>query len=206
MQYAVQDTVMIGNQRCPKILRVQGKVQAGDSLTGKAIFVGNSYLSPVFDFDLAANESQNFEVVRPLNWPTQMAPTLAIGPGAPNTELKTMALQQGFNITYGAEQKVLMFPRQTINLSCEIPTYTPAVQGPGQIQMLPNHTGGGGSPTDLQQLPQQPTPIVPKTPTNRLPTPGKSVQPLNPAKPQAVNPRGEPQKLQEIQKKSKQTE
>lgn len=68
MYYLIQERAQVGNQFCPVKVRLVGTIKTRGARQGKAIFVGDSYLSPTFNFDLTANAQQQFITDRVINW------------------------------------------------------------------------------------------------------------------------------------------
>jgi hypothetical protein len=68
MYYLIQERANFGNQSCPIKVRFVGTVKTNGARQGKAIFVGNQYLSPAFNFDLAEQAQQQFIADRTINW------------------------------------------------------------------------------------------------------------------------------------------
>ena len=141
-----------GAQLCPTQVKIEGSITAGSDISGQAVFVGQS-LGDVQTQPFSINQGQTKKVthLRTLNWTVPAAATLSIGGGGSSTQLMTQQFMQGLNITGQNNQLALSYPRQPYTVSCSAGAVAPGMQVPGAgFSALPDHTGGGGAPTDLQ--------------------------------------------------------
>lgn len=143
--YLIQERAQIGNQSCPVKVRLVGTIKANSARRGKAIFVGDQYLSKTFSFDLADNSQQQFIADRTINWDLntgtpQGASHFAHGNTGGNA-LRFKDIRFGFNVsTLPAENNpttgpssmlgtapmeeytlAATTPQQNVRLQCEMP-------------------------------------------------------------------------------------
>jgi hypothetical protein len=143
--YLIQERAMVGNQSCPVKVRLIGTVKTRGARQGKAIFLGNAYLSQTFNFDLGKNAQQQFIADRTINWDLntgtpQGASHIAHGNTGGNA-LRFKDIRFGFNVstrpkannpTTGSgsmlaattsEEYTLAAstPQQQVRLQCEMP-------------------------------------------------------------------------------------
>lgn len=143
--YLIQERAMVGNQSCPVKVRLIGTVKTRGARQGKAIFVGNAYLSQTFNFDLGKNAQQQFIADRTINWDLdtgtpQGASHIAHGNTGGNA-LRFKHIRFGFNVstrpkannpttgsgsmlaTTTSEEYTLAAstPQQQVRLQCEMP-------------------------------------------------------------------------------------
>lgn len=143
--YLIQERALVGNQSCPVKIRLVGTVKTRGARQGKALFVGNAYLSQAFNFDLAANAQQQFIADRTINWDLntgtpQGASHMAHGNTGGNA-LRFKDIRFGFNVSTRAADNnpttglssllatapsedytlAATTPQQHIRLQCEMP-------------------------------------------------------------------------------------
>ena len=151
IQVRVSQTEMIKGQICPKQLQIQGKVKAGSSLQGHAVFIGSgstSYQSDEIPFALHIGDSKTFTRLRQVALPNTLGSLQAIDNGAP--VLKSISITQGMSIMDSNNQMIASTGQKSFTFDCHWPQINPGLQGSGTLGMSPDHTGGGGAPTSLK--------------------------------------------------------
>jgi len=183
--YLIQERAQVGNQSCPVTVRLVGTVKTHGARRGKAIFVGDQYLSNAFNFNLDANTQQQFMADRAINWdlnnPQQGASHLAHG-NTGGQALRFKDIRFGFNVstlpaennattgagsmlaTPPAEDYTLAAttPQQTIRLQCEqLVQNQQSLSTPSSIQLQQ-----AAMPKAKTKLPVEQT--APKAAVNRV--------------------------------------
>lgn len=122
---AAGKTVMVNGQICPSNLLLQGLVKAGSAFDGKALFLGNAFLTPPQPVSVEANKVQHLFANRALDWGgnNNAAGTLSSG-GSP-AALKSQKVRLGFNLVDAQGKLVGQTPQKEYTVTCKKPGLNP---------------------------------------------------------------------------------
>lgn len=147
----VSQTEMVKGQICPKQLQIRGKVIAGSSLQGNAVFIGSgssSYQSDEMPFSLHIGDSKTFTRLRQVAPPSTLGSLQVVDNGTP--ALKSISITQGMTIMDENNQMIATTGQKSFTFDCHWPQINPNLQGSVTLGMSPDHTGGGSAPTSLR--------------------------------------------------------
>jgi hypothetical protein len=132
---AAGKTVMVNGQICPSNLLLQGLVKAGSAFDGKALFVGNAFLTAPQPVSVGADQVQHLFANRDLDWGSgsNFSGTLASG-GNP-AALKSQKVRIGFNLADAGGKLVGQVPQKWYTVTCKKPGLNPGV-APGSADMV----------------------------------------------------------------------
>lgn len=163
-----------GDQLCPTQVEFTGTINAGSDFSGQAVFIGeNLFDLQAEPFAINKGQSKTVTRIRELTWQSPASTTLTLGGGGSAIPLMQQSVMQGLNIIgENSQTPILSAPRVPFNFSCTKGSVNPGLIGPGEIQILPDHTGGG-APTDLNSTTQtiDRSVVEPKVPTTKNRTP-----------------------------------
>jgi hypothetical protein len=128
---AAGKTVMVNGQICPSNLLLQGLVKAGSAFDGKALFLGNAFLTAPQPVSVEANKVQHLFANRSLDWGSgsNAADTLSSG-GSP-AALKSQKVRLGFNLVDAQGKLVGQTPQKEYTVTCKKPGRNPDVSQGG---------------------------------------------------------------------------
>jgi hypothetical protein len=138
----VKSKEMQSGQICPVDVILHGTIDAGSSIQGNAVFIGNDdFKSDRIAYDLHQGGRKHLFAVRTLEWPSTIN-ELHIqndGPAA----LKKVTITQGFSLINEDDKLVAVLPQQTHTFSCTYPTVNPSLPAPTTdlaVQSMPDHS------------------------------------------------------------------
>jgi len=132
---AAGKTVMVNGQICPSNLLLQGLVKAGSAFDGKALFLGNAFLTAPQPVSVGADQVQHLFANRDLDWGSggNFSGTLTSG-GSP-AALKSQKVRIGFNLADASGELVGQVPQQWYTVTCKKPGLNPGV-APNNADMV----------------------------------------------------------------------
>jgi len=146
------DTVPINGQLCPTHVNLSGELLAGYPINGKMIIYGTTLVDiHVNPIALSANQSETLNKRVKINWPNS-SNTLSVVGGTTSTALRKQTLNYGMKVTNSNNEVVEALDKKPFIISCQYPSVNPSLNGSNTLNMSPDHTGGGGAPTDLTGL------------------------------------------------------
>jgi hypothetical protein len=114
----------MGKFLCPTQLRLYGRLETIRDFTGKSIFVGPYYLSPITEIQMAKAGNRNMVGTYMMKWHEMGGKAIA-----PDAEPKKQSLTFKFNVS-NKDGKVLESVEKSIQVACaRIKTNVPAVDG-----------------------------------------------------------------------------
>ncbi|MGI1680182.1 MAG: hypothetical protein K6L75_15690 [Cellvibrionaceae bacterium] len=128
----VRETQLIQGQICPKDVVIHGKLTAGSSISGNAVFIGSgvsAYQSDSFPYDLNIGQTRNFLAVRTVSLPSTMGSLQAISNTPP--VLRKVTLTQGMSIMDENNKLVATTGQNNFIFPCTWPSVTPGLQHNG---------------------------------------------------------------------------
>ncbi len=116
--------VQMGKFLCPSQLKLYGRLETIRDFTGKSIFMGPYYLSPITEIKMTKAGSRNMVGTYAMDWQKMGGLTTA-----PNAEPKPQTLTFRFNVS-NKDGKVLESAEKQIAVSCrKIKTVAPVIDG-----------------------------------------------------------------------------
>jgi hypothetical protein len=129
----------VNGQICPANLLLQGLVKAGSAFDGKALFLGNAFLTAPQPVSVEANKVQHLFANRDLDWGNvgKVSETLTSG-GSP-AALKSQKVRIGFNLADADGKLVGQVPQKWYTVTCKKPGLNPDVApSTGDMLSQPN--------------------------------------------------------------------
>ncbi len=154
--------VMVRGYICPEVVKLIGVLQGRGNVSGKAVFFGKGYISPLRDYSITHGQKVLLGAEAKLNWNGVVPPEVNT-PLAQNREF-------GLNVTNSDNKVIASVPKRLQTINCRRPKLNPAVQArPGGLTTgnRDPQQSGATAPRQLQVLPQVITPEPPE-PTNTL--------------------------------------
>lgn len=136
MTVAAGKTEMVNGQICPANLLLQGLVTTGSAFEGKALFLGNAFLTPPQQVSVGVNQVKHLFANRDLDWSQggNFAGTLTAGGNNP-AQLKSQKVRLGFNLADASGKLVGQVPQKWYTVTCKKPGLNPGVS-PGSADMV----------------------------------------------------------------------
>ncbi len=156
-----QGEVMVQGFICPQVVKLIGVLQGRGNFSGKAVFFGRNYLSPLRDYSITHGQKVLLGAEAALDWDDIPLPA------APNG-LLAQAREFGFNVTNADNKVIASVPKRLHFIECKRPKLNPAVQvRPGGLTTEnrdPQQSGATAGPR-LRALPQAAPPrrLQPRT-------------------------------------------
>lgn len=146
MKMTASNNIMVDGQICPSRLLLDGTVHAGSAFNGKALFVGNAFLSPLHNVSLAANGVRHVFANRNLNWQSHanIGTTFSAPSGSAKPPLKSKKVRLGFNLADNDGKVVAQIKQKWFTITCKEPKRNPAV-----------HLGAGGMTAQPRTAPRR---------------------------------------------------
>ncbi|MGH1471020.1 MAG: hypothetical protein ACRBCS_07490 [Cellvibrionaceae bacterium] len=136
----VRETQLVQGQICPKDVVIHGKLTAGSSISGNAVFIGSgvsAYQSDNFPYDLNIGQTRNFLAVRPVSLPSTIG-SLQTNSNTPPV-LRKVTLTQGMSIMDDSNKLVATTGQKNFIFPCSWPSVTPGLQqGGGNLTVQPS--------------------------------------------------------------------
>ena len=132
---AAGKTVMVNGQICPANLLLQGLVKAGSAFDGKALFLGNAFLTAPQAVSVGANKVQHLFANRDLDWDGVGKVSATLTAGGKPAELKSQKVRIGFNLADASGKLVGQVPQEWYTVTCKKPGLNPGV-APSSADML----------------------------------------------------------------------
>jgi hypothetical protein len=124
----------MGKFLCPMELKLYGYLETIRDFTGKSIFVGPHYLSPITEIKMTKAGSRNMTATYRMDW--QQMGGFAV---APNQEPKKQKLSFKFNVS-NKDGKVLESVGKSVEVSCKKIKMNAPVAGDGEMTIQPTPT------------------------------------------------------------------
>jgi len=151
LDVVVKETQLIKGQICPKNVLIKGRVTAGSSIEGHAIFIGSGssvYESETMPYDLNIGEKKKFFRVREVEFPSTLGSLQVIDNSEP--VLRRIMITQGMSLMDANNEMIATTGQKSYTFHCRWPQVNPNLPGSSALGMVPDHTGGGGAPTSLK--------------------------------------------------------
>ena len=125
---AAGKTEMVNGQICPSNLLLQGLVTTGSAFDGKALFLGNAFLTPPQPVSVGANQVKHLFANRDLDWgPSGNAAGTLASAGSIAPVLKSQKVRLGFNLADANGKVVGQVPQKWYTVTCKKPGLNPDV-------------------------------------------------------------------------------
>ncbi len=140
-------TAMINGQICPTEIVLDAQVKADSAFSGKGIFWGDGFLTPLQEVDVSANQLKHVLGKRELNWNAGGGMVESIAQSGGKPPLKSQKVRIGFNLTNDQGKVVAQTPQDWYTVTCKEPQVNPGVQiGSGNFVNPPRDNSASNPP------------------------------------------------------------
>ena len=157
LSHKVQQTKMVGGDLCPSVLELTGTIEAQSPQSGQLVFVGDSYMSGLYAYDLQQSQTKVVKAYRELDWsqnsglPGMIGGTgnmAAQGMGSTGKPPRKQTIKLGFNATNAQNSVIASVAQQNHQIVCSSPKVNPGLAGGASAQAQ--------APTATMQAPNAP--------------------------------------------------
>lgn len=135
----VRETQLVNGQICPKDVVIHGKLTAGSSIRGHAVFIGSgtsAFQSDNYPYDLNIGQTKNFLVIRPVSLPNTLGSLQSNGNTPP--VLRKVTITQGMSVLDENNKLVGTTGQKSFTFPCSWPSVNPNVlPNTGNMTVLP---------------------------------------------------------------------